>query len=151
MTASILDDLGVPIGAIQRILGHQNRQTTEIYLHSIGEAERAAMNKLEGSRFFQSVTKPDRGVPTNMHLAFWNRKVERPSYEVLKQNIVQMGFAATGRKYGVSDNAVRKWLKTYEQEEHRLASKSKTGSDQSGKSHTRSHTRKDTKNRRGSR
>lgn len=151
MTASILDDLGVPIGAIQRILGHQNRQTTEIYLHSIGEAERAAMNKLEGSRFFQSVTKPDRGVPTNMHLAFWNRKVERPSYEVLKQNIVQMGFAATGRKYGVSDNAVRKWLKTYEQEEHRLAPKSKTGSDQSGKSHTRSHTRKDTKNRRGSR
>jgi integrase len=41
LTASMLDDLGVAIGTIQRILGHQNRRTTEIYLHSIGEAERA--------------------------------------------------------------------------------------------------------------
>ncbi|MEJ2592395.1 MAG: tyrosine-type recombinase/integrase [Candidatus Thiodiazotropha sp.] len=36
LTASILDDYGVPIGVIQRILGHQNRRTTEIYLHTIG-------------------------------------------------------------------------------------------------------------------
>jgi integrase len=43
LTASILDDLGVTIGSIQRILGHQNRKTTEIYLHSVGEAERNAM------------------------------------------------------------------------------------------------------------
>jgi integrase len=151
MTASILDDLGVPIGVIQRILGHKNRQTTEIYLHSVGEAERAAMNKLEGSRFFRAVTKPDREVPTNMHLAFWNRKVVRPSYEVLKQEIQQMGLAATGRKYGVSDNAVRKWIKTYENEERRLASKSREGSDQFGKSLTQSLTRKGTKNKRGNR
>ena len=46
-TASILDDLGVPIGTIQRILGHENRKTTEGYLHSIGEAERKAMHTLE--------------------------------------------------------------------------------------------------------
>jgi transposase-like protein len=25
-----------------------------------------------------------------------------------------MGYSATGRKYGVSDNAVRKWRKQYE-------------------------------------
>jgi integrase len=42
--ASMLDQENVPIGAIQRILGHENRTTTEIYLHSIGTAERDAMN-----------------------------------------------------------------------------------------------------------
>ena len=41
--ASVLDRANVNIGAIQRILGHENRSTTEIYLHSIGEAEREAM------------------------------------------------------------------------------------------------------------
>ena len=45
--ASILDQGKAPIGAIQRILGHENRSTTEIYLHSIGEAEREAMKILD--------------------------------------------------------------------------------------------------------
>ena len=42
------------------------------------------------------------------------RKVERPDYNVLIIEIEEMGYVATGRKYGVSDNAIRKWLKTYE-------------------------------------
>ncbi|MFC1591450.1 tyrosine-type recombinase/integrase [Thermodesulfobacteriota bacterium] len=41
--ASQLDENNAGIGAIQRILGHENRSTTEIYLHSIGESEREAM------------------------------------------------------------------------------------------------------------
>jgi len=41
--ASVMDDNHVPIGSIQRILGYENRKTTEIYLHSIGDAERRAM------------------------------------------------------------------------------------------------------------
>jgi len=45
--ASILDKNNVNIGTIQRILGHENRTTTEIYLHSIGEAEREAMRVYE--------------------------------------------------------------------------------------------------------
>jgi hypothetical protein len=44
------------------------------------------------------------------------RKVERPSYEVLKAEIIKNGYSSTGRKYGVSDNAIRKWLKIYENE-----------------------------------
>jgi hypothetical protein len=44
-----------------------------------------------------------------------NRKVkERPSYERLKIEVKRVGYSATGRKYGVSDNTIRKWLKTYE-------------------------------------
>lgn len=34
--ASILESQNIPIGSIQRILGHENRTTTEKYLHSIG-------------------------------------------------------------------------------------------------------------------
>ena len=43
----MLDQANVPIGSIQRLLGHENRTTTEIYLHSIGESERQAMTVLE--------------------------------------------------------------------------------------------------------
>jgi len=45
--ASILDKKNVNLGSIQRILGHESRTTTEIYLHSIGEADRQAMQVYE--------------------------------------------------------------------------------------------------------
>ena len=46
-----------------------------------------------------------------LHCAhFVLRKVKRPSIDVLKVEIAQLGFCGVGRKYGVSDNAVRKWL-----------------------------------------
>ena len=41
--ASLMEKGGVPVGSIQRILGHESRKTTEIYLHSIGDAEREAI------------------------------------------------------------------------------------------------------------
>jgi integrase len=41
--ASILDRANVNLGSIQRLLGHENRTTTEIYLHSINESEREAI------------------------------------------------------------------------------------------------------------
>ena len=45
--ASLLNSISVPIGDIQRILGHENRTTPEIYLHSIAEGERQAMDRYE--------------------------------------------------------------------------------------------------------
>jgi hypothetical protein len=41
------------------------------------------------------------------------RKVKRPEYEQLQNEINELGYCGTGRKYGVSDNAIRKWLKFY--------------------------------------
>jgi hypothetical protein len=49
------------------------------------------------------------------------RKVERPSYEQLVAEVREMGYCAVGRKYGVSDNAIRKWLRMYERELGRAA------------------------------
>lgn len=48
--ASIMDANNVPIGAIQKILGHENRTTTEIYLHSFGMEERDAISTYEMAR-----------------------------------------------------------------------------------------------------
>jgi endogenous inhibitor of DNA gyrase (YacG/DUF329 family) len=42
-----------------------------------------------------------------------SRKVERPSREQLEKDLSEMSFVRVGKKYGVSDNAVRKWLKNY--------------------------------------
>jgi integrase len=48
--AYLMDVNNVPLGAIQRILGHENRKTTEIYLHSVGNLERDAMAVFENAR-----------------------------------------------------------------------------------------------------
>jgi len=45
------------------------------------------------------------------------RRVERPSFKQLSSDVSLFGYSATGRKYGVSDNAIRKWLKFYEKHE----------------------------------
>ena len=44
------------------------------------------------------------------------RQIERPPYEVLLAELAATSWSAAGRKYGVSDNAVRKWVKVYERE-----------------------------------
>lgn len=42
------------------------------------------------------------------------RRKERPPLDVLKAKVKNQGYCATGREYGVSDNAIRKWLKEAE-------------------------------------
>ena len=39
------------------------------------------------------------------------RKVERPSIEQLLKEVKESSYIAVGKKYGVSDNAIRKWIK----------------------------------------
>lgn len=45
------------------------------------------------------------------------RRAERPSHAQLRAEVDAEGWSAVGRRYGVSDNAVRKWMRQYEREE----------------------------------
>lgn len=44
------------------------------------------------------------------------RRVERPPRDQLLAELEATSYVAVGRKYGVSDNAVRKWVRFYERE-----------------------------------
>lgn len=56
---------------------------------------------------------------------FDKRKVERPSKEILKEEIQHNSLCALGRKYGVSDTAIKKWCIAYGIYEFRLRKKNK--------------------------
>jgi hypothetical protein len=43
-----------------------------------------------------------------------NRKVARPAYKELVAELKKSSYLALSKKYGVSDNAIRKWVKTYQ-------------------------------------
>lgn len=42
------------------------------------------------------------------------RKVERPTKEILQEEIKTNSWLALARKYGVTDNSIRKWAKAYQ-------------------------------------
>jgi hypothetical protein len=44
------------------------------------------------------------------------RRVERPPYPQLVREVHALGYCGTARRYGVSDNAIRKWIRAYERE-----------------------------------
>jgi transposase-like protein len=60
------------------------------------------------------------------------RTVERPPRDRLTREVAELGYLAVARRYGVSDNAIRKWRLAYERE-HALdvASPSPSPADQS--------------------
>jgi hypothetical protein len=50
------------------------------------------------------------------------RKVIRPPYDELLRQLAQSSYLAVGRRYGVSDNAIRKWVRQYGRERLAVAS-----------------------------
>lgn len=73
--------------------GRNNKRKKKIYHCNCGKEITKISNKCN------SCEKKDR------------RKVERPEYDTLLKDINELGYSGTGRKYGVSDNAIRKWIK----------------------------------------
>lgn len=76
----------------------------------VGESKRVKeINKLNEER------KNNNGITNKQKINhIKQRKVERPSLEQLLKEIKELGYSATGRKYNVSDNAIRKWIKIYQ-------------------------------------
>lgn len=64
--------------------------------------------------------KPRKNGLTNEQLKSFKgqRKVKRPDYKTLINDVNILGFVKTGKKYGVSDNTIRKWIKFYEKYEN---------------------------------
>lgn len=56
-------------------------------------------------------------------LGLKKRKAVRPPLEELKNLIKDNGYCAVGRRYGVTDNTIRKWLKKGEKEKKVIDSK----------------------------
>ena len=62
----------------------------------------------------KNVKRKKRVIITPEERSILQRKVKRPPYKQLVSDVSLFGYSATGRKYGVSDNAIRKWIKYYE-------------------------------------
>lgn len=78
---------------------------SEEFKRKLSEANRGKKHSEESKKKMSEAKKGKK------HLA--TRKVDRPSKEVLEKEIESNSWSALGKKYGVSDNAVRKWAKSY--------------------------------------
>lgn len=71
--------------------------------------------KLEEKEIVKLEKESNNGLTNSeINRAIKQRVVERPPYEQLKQEVKELGYVGTGKKYGLSDNGIRKWVKTYE-------------------------------------
>lgn len=60
---------------------------------------------------FKITTKPSQKYCSEKCSQIAQRKTERPDKSILEKEVLELGYCAVGRKYGVSDNSIRKWLK----------------------------------------
>jgi very-short-patch-repair endonuclease len=59
-----------------------------------------------------NIIKSSKSKICNTCRIFNNRKIKnRPPVDVLVNEVKEFGYCETGRKYGVSDNCIRKWIK----------------------------------------
>jgi hypothetical protein len=92
--------------------GRQNRLALEPQrcAHCGAEFRPSYTTQRYCSRYCGSRSKGDRSPKPHL------RKVARPPYTHLLREIKALGYCGAGRRYGVSDNAIRKWIRQYERE-----------------------------------
>lgn len=103
---------------IEKILGHKVSPIFVQEKQEIKDKKENNNNSNSIPKFFcikcgiNTVSKKDTMCLNCYHLN--NRKVERPSKEELKKFLIQkIPFIRLGKIFGVSDNAIRKWCKSY--------------------------------------
>jgi very-short-patch-repair endonuclease len=95
---------------------HDGTKALEAVLEMLGKTvinyEKVGVLKAPKTR--EKVVRGEDGLSDKERLrAFNQRRVERPSKEELGRLLQESNFTAIGKTYGVSDNAIRRWCKTY--------------------------------------
>ena len=91
-------------------------EVLETLLEMLGNetTEYAKVGILKAPKTREKVTRGEDGLSDGERMrAFNQRKVERPSIDELKLLVKNKSFVEIGRMFGVSDNAIRKWCKSY--------------------------------------
>jgi len=94
------------IGTMVGVTGGSVKKRIKVLLRNINMACAYCKSPMKGSHGNQRYC-------SERCARFASRKVIRPSKEQLAQEISTIPMTVIGEKYGVSDNAVRKWAKSY--------------------------------------
>jgi group I intron endonuclease len=71
--------------------------------------------KAKTSKSFCPICKKEKARSSEICLSCFSKKQKegRPSKEVLDKELRELNFVKVGKKYGVSDNTIRRWCKSY--------------------------------------
>lgn len=84
---------------------------------SLDEFEEFITPRIKKEKVIEEKITDDKKIKNFYSNKFIQRKVKRPeTYEQFKKEMEELNwnYCAMGRKYGVSDNSIRKWEKTYQ-------------------------------------
>ena len=97
--------------AIQQVLNEYISLDTTLTYTQVGILKRP---KSYSKSNYVKVKRDEFGRSEKMiESAIRQRRVERPDKDTLIKELTESSFLGVGQKYGVSDNAVRKWCKIY--------------------------------------
>lgn len=83
--------------------------------HCKGNNSNKKIKKIESKRCLEcnkEISKNKTGLCKDCY-DFKQRKVNRPDIKKLLEDVREYGYEKTGRKYGVSGNNIKKWIKKY--------------------------------------
>lgn len=107
--------LRVSEGEVKKNISYVIDKVNNILSSNIIIYEKVGVIKLPKLTEYISVERNEQGYSEKQILSsLKQRKVERPPYEFLIKEIKELGYCGVGRKYGVTDSAIRKWKKLYE-------------------------------------